>query len=117
MQGLLECLNEVAGHRSDRSPVVGFGWLATAETASHRARGFYAGETMGLDPVKASLTVLQTCAAPASWAQDPLQQLEAQNRRQRRRRRRKGEQREGEGEGDLLHLSCSSQGVLVWIVD
>lgn len=50
VQGLLECLNEVAG--------------------------FYAGETMGLDPVKASLTVLQTCAAPASWAQDPLQQPE-----------------------------------------
>lgn len=34
--------------------------------------GFYAGESRGLDPVKASLTVLATCAAPSQWARDPL---------------------------------------------
>lgn len=34
--------------------------------------GFYAGESKGLDPVKASLTVLETCAAPFQWARDPL---------------------------------------------
>ena len=39
--------------------------------------GFYAGETTGLDPVKASLTVLETCATPSKWARDPLQRSAA----------------------------------------
>ena len=39
--------------------------------------GFYAGETTGLDPVKASLTVLETCATPSKWARDPLQRSSA----------------------------------------
>lgn len=38
--------------------------------------GFYAGESKGLDPVKASLTVLETCAAPSQWARDPLKRPE-----------------------------------------
>jgi len=39
--------------------------------------GFYSGETTGLDPVKASLTVLETCATPSKWAKDPLQRPDA----------------------------------------
>jgi len=39
--------------------------------------GFYSGETTGLDPVKASLTVLETCATPSKWAKDPLQRSAA----------------------------------------
>lgn len=35
------------------------------------AAGFYAGDS-GLDPVSSTLTVLETYAAPSTWAQDPL---------------------------------------------